>query len=677
MRTHTKEFKREISEYGREIDTIITYKDSSDVSHEISDEDIKNAKIITNSDLLTSVMKQVEINCVNSLKTGTQLNVKSGVKVNDSFEYVDFGDYLVYLPEWQADTQTYNHVCYDYMLKSMIEYKKLNISYPISVKNYIKAICDYIGIEFANINDSFVNCDKMIQEDYFENSKCTFRDILDQLAKIVAGFICIDGNNKLEIRYPKDSGETLNKSFLSDKNVTISKKYGPINAVSIVTTDSIDNPVMCNETSINNNGLCEIEIKDNPFLSGNDKTDYLKEIFDKLNGLYYFILDIKSTGIEFLELGDMYYWQFADNPLYPSQNLYPSNNLFPRKREAYKCLLLNSELNITSGLSEDIYCEEPKVANSEYKNIVPDNEDMKNAIANVNKANANILLKVNKNDIISSINLSPEKTKILTEKLDVDAIAKFTNSKLANSGSTIINGDNVTTGKLKNSDYEKDETGKCIDGMCIDLDEGTIDSKNFKLDTSGNVNVVGYIETNRGLLTNLQFKSGYLSTLGQSETSYSGLSIEKSRVELEVCIPENFEIVSAILTLDVFKTKNIFMGDSEVTNYGKVQNIRLYKENNSTSYNNTYMGTFYLAGSGSEITGAFGANGFTTTTIEKATVDSIDIKNSINSKGITKLYLETADALLEYNHQNVVYASQQTQIASAVLNVLGYKKIGG
>ena len=89
------------------------------------------------------------------------------------------------------------------------------------------------------------------------------------------------------------------------------------------------------------------------------------------------------------------------------------------------------------------------------------------------------------------------------------------------------------------------------------------------------------------------------------------------------------------MTLDVFKTKNIFMGDSEVTNYGKVQNIRLYKENNSTSYNNTYMGTFYLAGSGSEITGAFGANGFTTTTIEKATVDS------------------------------------------AVLNVLGYKKRGG
>lgn len=276
-----------------------------------------------------------------------------------------------------------------------------------------------------------------------------------------------------------------------------------------------------------------------------------------------------------------------------------------------------------------------------------------------------------KYNLISEINVCPENIKILTSKLDIDAIAKFTNSKLADSGSTIINGDNVTTGKLKSSNYKEDTTG-----MCIDLDVGTINSKNFKLDASGNVNVAGYIETKRGLLTNLQFKSGYLTALGQNETSYGGLSIEKSRVELEVSIPENFEIVSAVLTLDVFKTQNIFMGDSEVTNYGKVQNIRLYKENNSTSYNNTYMGTFYLAGSGSEITGAFGANGFTTTTTEKATVDSIDIKNSLNSSGITKLYLETADTLLEYNHQNVVYASQQTQIASVVLNVLGYTKIG-
>ena len=276
-----------------------------------------------------------------------------------------------------------------------------------------------------------------------------------------------------------------------------------------------------------------------------------------------------------------------------------------------------------------------------------------------------------KYNLISEINVCPENIKILTSKLDIDAIAKFTNSKLADSGSTIINGDNVTTGKLKSSNYKEDTTG-----MCIDLDVGTINSKNFKLDASGNVNVAGYIETERGLLTNLQFKSGYLTALGQNETSYGGLSIEKSRVELEVSVPENFEIVSAVLTLDVFKTQNIFMGDSEVTNYGKVQNIRLYKENNSTSYNNTYMGTFYLAGSGSEITGAFGANGFTTTTTEKATVDSIDIKNSLNSSGITKLYLETADTLLEYNHQNVVYASQQTQIASVVLNVLGYTKIG-
>ena len=72
--------------------------------------------------------------------------------------------------------------------------------------------------------------------------------------------------------------------------------------------------------------------------------------------------------------------------------------------------------------------------------------------------NSTVIKKVGNDEIISKVNQSAESVKIQASKLDVDAIAKFTNSKLAEAGSTIINGSNITTGKIKTSvieGYEK------------------------------------------------------------------------------------------------------------------------------------------------------------------------------------------------------------------------------
>lgn len=58
--------------------------------------------------------------------------------------------------------------------------------------------------------------------------------------------------------------------------------------------------------------------------------------------------------------------------------------------------------------------------------------------------------------------------------------AKFTD--LATGGSTTISGDNITTGNIQSNNYVKD-----VSGTKIALTDGTIDSKNFKVDAAGNV----------------------------------------------------------------------------------------------------------------------------------------------------------------------------------------------
>lgn len=59
-------------------------------------------------------------------------------------------------------------------------------------------------------------------------------------------------------------------------------------------------------------------------------------------------------------------------------------------------------------------------------------------------------IKVNKNNVVSSINLSSEGIKINSNKVDITGLVKF--SDLSNSGSTTINGDNIKTGTLRAMD---------------------------------------------------------------------------------------------------------------------------------------------------------------------------------------------------------------------------------
>ena len=71
-----------------------------------------------------------------------------------------------------------------------------------------------------------------------------------------------------------------------------------------------------------------------------------------------------------------------------------------------------------------------------------------------------------------------------------DTFASFTD--LATGGRTTIAGENITTGVIKSQNYVQGTSG-----TKIDLSNGVIDSKNFKLDSSGNVNAYSFSRRSR------------------------------------------------------------------------------------------------------------------------------------------------------------------------------------
>ena len=185
-------------------------------------------------------------------------------------------------------------------------------------------------------------------------------------------------------------------------------------------------------------------------MEGDDRENFIQSLFDKINGLEFYIMDVASTGIMYLELGDLYYFNMVEEKPSLKSGLVKSGM---RKAQGssggkFLCLLMNDEIKITQGLEESIYNDEPEITETNYKTASITDTSIKNAIIQTNKNSAEILLKVNSDEVVSAINLSPENIKISSAKLDIDAIATFTNSKLAQAGSTVINGANITTGSI-------------------------------------------------------------------------------------------------------------------------------------------------------------------------------------------------------------------------------------
>lgn len=350
MRAHTNDYKNNIKLLGRQIDSYIQYDDVT-----IEGEDIYSITPHYEGSILKSVMKQLDIECRQDIPLGTEINCSFGVLVNDSYEYINFNSYIVYSSEKQEDTNTYKIVCYDKMLNAMTPYENMNLTYPMSIRNYLGAICNKLGLTFNGTSQTFTNYDKMIpyelylqeSEGNFVDMGYTFRDVLDEIAQATASTICINENNGgLDVRYINNTGDVIDEEFLKDINVNFGEKYGPINSIVLSRSAGADNVYLRDEISVSTNGLCELKISDNQIMNGNDRSDYLSGLLARLDGLEYYINDFVSTGVTYYDLCDRYSVNIGEN--------------------TYSCIMFNDEIEITQGLVENIHTERPGESETDY-----------------------------------------------------------------------------------------------------------------------------------------------------------------------------------------------------------------------------------------------------------------------------------------------------------------------
>lgn len=389
MKTHTEAFKIAIGDGGRQIQNYIVYGATTLTSQ------LYSINYSYDGNILKSVMKQLVVESSVDIPINTEINWTFGVYTSNAYELLDMGNYVVVKSEYNEDTKLYTLTCYDKIIFSMKDYEDMNLTYPMSVRDYISAICEHLGLTFANINDTnFANWNRQIPDEKYLDSNgngigYTFRDVLDELAEVTASTICINNDDQLEIRYINNTLDTITGKHLKDVNVKFGEVYGPVNSIVLSRSAGSDNvhyPATTPENPI------EIKISDNQIMNGNDRSDYLPDIYAKLNGLQYCINDFSSTGICYYDVCDRYTIQIGEN--------------------SYSCVMFNDEIDISGGLVENVYTNMPEQSETDYsKSDVTDR-----------KINQTYLIVDKQNQTIQSVvsNVSEQNNKIseITQTVD-------------------------------------------------------------------------------------------------------------------------------------------------------------------------------------------------------------------------------------------------------------------
>ena len=349
-------FKDSISAYGKQlsaefkIDNVI-YSSEPISPHITGTEYVEGCVISVNPHyegrMFNTLMKQLDVELIGNydLKGKTISYCKIGAKVDDSeTEYVEFGEYRIKECEYSVADNTTKLECYDKMLDSMKPYElSIDELQDFTLYDWLLLICEELHWTFDTDTTSFVNSDIVIVGEKF-NENDTYRDVLDAISQCTGGSLAFKNDGILYLIYPSDSGETIDESNL--KSVTVSQQYGPINSLVLSREPQEDNLVREDTESVETYGRTEIKIPNNLIMDANREL-FIDNLFDYLDGLTYYIYELESFGIGYLNYGDMFTLSLASG-------------------DEYDCLVLNDDFLVNQGANEKLYFEAPEMTETDY-----------------------------------------------------------------------------------------------------------------------------------------------------------------------------------------------------------------------------------------------------------------------------------------------------------------------
>lgn len=351
-------------------------KNGSSYTHiaDITKEDINEIRYYFDGALYRSVMRCLEVKLKGDwtakAKKGLlldSLKIKATHPEGDSVTIGYGGFYIAEAPEYDAAQNLTSVIAYDELYQSMRPYTASLWQSGITVKNYLIAILNKLGINYdTNSLSLMANADKVITSEKYldiENDSTeaayTYRDILDEIAKASGVTFAFKNSlggdpTKLYAIKPTESGYVIDESNL--RSVTIGAKYGPVKGVVLSREPQEDNVYYPSNLSDSQTAvkISNVELIED---SSNDeyRKQFAKGIYDNVAGTEYYLYDLDSFGIGFLNFGDIFTLKVCER----------TGGMIGDEKE-YKTIFMRTDMTVSQGVKEKSKLEAPQATSTDY-----------------------------------------------------------------------------------------------------------------------------------------------------------------------------------------------------------------------------------------------------------------------------------------------------------------------
>ena len=417
-----------------------------------------------------------------------------------------------------SDSDTFESVnvtAYDYGLKFANPYKStLNYSDGnVTLFQVIQEICTNCGVELENA--SLPNGTFIVDSNQFVNGE-QFGDVVAQASVINGMFATINSNDKLEFIFTNETNEIIEDYVeLDDKRDT-----WPITSVLVATSEDLETAgaVKKDQSLIDKYGEHWLKIYSYGFAYSTEKCQQLvSAIFNQVKGFGYSSFKSEYSFLPYLTLGDKIQFKNKEGQLV--------NSLILRYETDY----------------DEITFEAPSIINASVEYNLPETAEKiaQRASIEINKANAEIVLKTNSDGKITQVRLDGNADDGTIIELNADQI-------------------NLTADDILNliAGNEINLTSKNI----------AINSTNFKVDKDGKIT----------------------STSGK----IGGYNIEKEQLFAEMYAPHDYtlddaekarKIASGVITPTAEQIAYYDIDGDGVVTFEDYYRIRIYYEYNITT----------------------------------------------------------------------------------------------
>jgi len=472
------------------------------------------------------------------IKPWVGLLTKVHWKYGEIVEKLNKGIFTVFEAPTVGDTITI--VADDNMAKLDVAYSNSSLEYPATLGEIAADVCSVCGVTLATA--SFPNSDYVVDERPTESS-ITCREILSYVAELAGCFARCNTDGEIEIRWYE---EPLSGNLYDVGKSAYEMSYDTYDTV--ITGVKIQD----DDGNIYSSGTDDfvIRIKDNP-LAQNNLQSLVENIGSRLNGYTFRSYSVSSPSNPAIEAGDIVYmtdkkgtihktlvssleYTFGSYETFAADAETPAENQSERFSAAEKAQEAAEKAQAAADAAnenaESVRQEfkaadgilESKIENTETEltskieqtesSLTTTINDTKNGLQTQITQNSNsILLKADKSNLISQINICPERIKISSDKVELTGLVTISSLE---DGDTTIDGACIRTGRIESEDG----------GWWLDLDDGEFYLENGTF--SGTIEwETGTIRNSNGS-TVIEANSIDIHPVGSGRTYAKNLDIE-------------------------------------------------------------------------------------------------------------------------------------------------------